>query len=88
MKKPLELHRYLIENISYLKNNPEKFNLSVDDGKIFLQASDSLNHHYAYHLNLNFLACQIELKDIVLPLIRWLKINQDDIFHNPVKLEK
>lgn len=85
MKKLSSIKDRLCQKIPYLKDNPEKLYLFVDDGSIIATYEPSLSYEYNYSLNIIIEAFPDDQNIIFAVVLEWLKEHQPDILANPDK---
>lgn len=85
MKKLSSIKDRLCQKIPYLKENPEKLYLFVDDGSIIATYEPSLSYEYSYSLNIIIEEFPDDQNIIFAVVMEWLKEYQPDILANPDK---
>ncbi|WP_272516668.1 phage tail protein [Providencia sp. PROV209] len=85
MKKLSSIKERLCQKIPYLKENPEKLYLFVDDGSIIATYEPSLSYEYSYSLNIIIEAFPDDQNIIFAVVLEWIKEHQPDILANPDK---
>lgn len=85
MKKLSSIKDRLCQKIPYLKDNPEKLYLFVDDGSIVATYEPSLSYEYNYSLNIIIEEFPDDQNIIFAVVLEWLKEHQPDILANPDK---
>lgn len=85
MKKLSSIKDRLCQKIPYLKDNPEKLYLFVDDGSIVTTYEPSLSYEYNYSLNIIIEEFPDDQNIIFAVVLEWLKEHQPDILANPDK---
>lgn len=85
MKKLNNLRDYLTQKIVYLKNNPEKLYLFVDDGGITATLASSPSYEYHYTANLILEGFPGDQNIVFAVIVDWLRENQPELFGNPDK---
>ena len=87
MKKPAALKNYLIKRTPWLKEDPTRIVIFVENG--FIRATGAASHcgtcshEYVYRLSLVIEAFPGDIEHITIPLLEWLKTNQPDMVDNP-----
>ncbi|EPL3702362.1 phage tail protein [Morganella morganii] len=85
MNKLNSIKDTLCRKIPYLKDNPEKLYLFVDDGGIFATNEPSLSYEYIYSLNIILEAFPGDQNIVFAVVVEWVKQHQPDILANPDK---
>lgn len=84
MKKPAQLKAHLLMRTPWLKEDPSRFAIYVDNGSIRATgAGASLSHELAYKLVLVILDYPGGPEQITAPILEWIKIYQSDMRDNP-----
>ena len=83
MNKLNSIKDTLCRKIPYLKENPEKLYLFVDDGGIFATNEPSLSYEYIYSLNIILEAFPGDQNIVFAVVVEWVKQHQPDILANP-----
>jgi hypothetical protein len=86
MNKAISLRQMLTENVSQLKKHPDKLKIFIETGNIVARLT-SLSFEYRYQLNVLVVDYEGHPDDIVLPMLRWVAVNQPDLMQNPEKAE-
>ncbi|MBL5920755.1 phage tail protein [Lelliottia amnigena] len=88
MNKPQSLRRALNEAVSYVRDNPDKLHLFVDNGSLVTTGAHSLSWEYRYTLNVVIEDFSGDQNLLMAPVLLWLKANQTDAINNPDLREK
>ncbi|MGY0146190.1 phage tail protein [Edwardsiella tarda] len=83
VNKPQSLRRALNKAVSYIRDNPDKLHLFVDNGSLVTTGASSMSWEYRYTLNViitDFVGDQNILMAVV---IAWLRQHQPDLLANP-----
>lgn len=82
MKKPQLLRQALLKNNAFLINNPDKLHTFIDEGSIISTTSSSLSFEYKYKLNIVITDYSGSIDTIMVPIITWLYIHQQELWGN------
>lgn len=85
MKKPAQLREVIEKAYPYLRNNPDRLQVFIDDGHIIATNATSLSYEYQYTLNIIITDFDKDMAIIIVPILAYLRINQNDIFENTTK---
>lgn len=85
MKKPDSLRTHMLAAVKELQRDPERMLIFVDKGNIRCTMSNGLSYEYVYDLNFILTEFSGEPEAVMLPLLDWLRINQNELL---VNLEK
>lgn len=88
MNKPQSLRRALNEAVSYVRDNPDKLHLFVDNGSLVTTGAHSMSWEYRYTLNVVIEDFSGDQNLLMAPVLLWLKANQTDAINNPDLREK
>ncbi|OZI23025.1 hypothetical protein CAL26_05955 [Bordetella genomosp. 9] len=83
MLKPNSLRAFLTDSNSFLKADPDRLLMFVDEGRIVASGTLALSHEYRYTLNLIVTDYPGAEDALLLPLLAWLRTNQPELFENP-----
>jgi len=85
MKKPDSLRTHMLAAVKELQRDPERMLIFVDKGNIRCTMANGLSYEYVYDLNFILTEFSGEPEAVMLPLLDWLRINQNELL---VNLEK
>lgn len=88
MLKVNEIREIIVSANPYYRDNPDKLQLFLDEGQIACRGGDSLSFEYRYRLEITALDYANHADLIVLPLLVYLRTNQNDLFENNSKNSK
>ncbi|QCT18527.1 phage tail protein [Jejubacter calystegiae] len=88
MNKPQSLRRALSDAVPYVRDNPDKLHLFVDDGALVATGASSMSWEYRYTLNLVIEDFSGDQNLLMAPVLLWLSDNQPDAINNPQLREK
>lgn len=83
MKKPESLRAHLTEALPWLRTNPDRLLVFIDEGGIVSTEEAGLSFEWRYTLNLIFTDLAAHPDDIAVPLLAWLRDNQSELMGNP-----
>lgn len=93
MKKPEQIRKLLEEHSLFVKTNPDKLHIFIEDGDILSTAAKSLSFEYQYKLNIVILDYAESVDYLIVPILAWMYVHQNEKMGNPdlrqdaVKLE-
>ena len=87
MLKPDNLREFLSASNRFLREEPDRLLMFVDEGRIVASGTSSLSHEYRYTLNLIVTDYPGAEDALLLPLLAWLRVNQPDLLENPDRRE-
>lgn len=85
MKKPAQLREVIEKAYPYLRTNPDRLQVFIDDGHIIATNATSLSYEYQYTLNIIITDFDKDMAIITVPILAYLRLNQNDIFENAAK---
>lgn len=88
MNKPQSLRRALNKAVPYVRDNPDKLHLFVDNGSLVTTGAHSMSWEYRYTLNVVIEDFSGDQNLLMAPVLLWLKANQTDAINNPDLREK
>ncbi|HDG5161470.1 TPA: phage tail protein [Klebsiella pneumoniae] len=88
MNKPQSLRRALNSAVPYVRDNPDKLHLFVDNGSVVATGATSLSWEYRYTLNVVIVDFSGDQGLLMASVVAWLRENQPDAIHNPELREK
>lgn len=88
MNKPQSLRRTLNQSVPYVRDNPDKLHLFVDNGSVVATGATSMSWEYLYTLNVVIVDFSGDQNLLIAPVLSWLQENQPDAIHNPQLREK
>lgn len=83
MEKIKQLRKILENNNLFIKTNPDKLHIFVDDGNVTATAATSLSYEYEYRVNLIITDYDQPIDYLMVPIISWMYINQQEFMANP-----
>nr|WP_241866890.1 phage tail protein [Escherichia coli] len=88
VNKPQSLRRALNKAVPYVRNNPDKLHLFVDNGSLVATGTSSMSWEYRYTLNVVIEDFSGDQNLLMAPVLLWLRDNQPDAINNPTLREK
>ena len=88
MNKPQSLRHALNKAVPYVRNNPDKLHLFVDNGSLVATGASSMSWEYRYTLNAVIEDFSGDQNLLMAPVLLWLRDNQPDAINNPALREK
>ena len=88
MNKPQSLRHALNQAVPYVRNNPDKLHLFVDNGSLVATGASSMSWEYRYTLNVVIEDFSGDQNLLMAPVLLWLRDNQPDAINNPALREK
>lgn len=88
MNKPQSLRRALNKAVSYIRDNPDKLHLFVDNGSLVTTGASSMSWEYRYTLNIVIEDFSGDQNLLMAPILLWLSASQPDAINNPDLREK
>ena len=88
MNKPQSLRHALNKSVPYVRENPDRLHLFVDNGSLVATAAASISREYRYTLNVVVTDFTGDQNLLMAPILYWLRDNQPDALHNPDEREK
>jgi len=88
MNKPQSLRHALNKSVPYVRKNPDRLHLFVDNGSLVATAAASISWEYRYTLNVVVTDFTGDQNLLMAPILYWLRDNQPDALHNPDEREK
>ncbi|HFW6719004.1 phage tail protein [Escherichia coli] len=88
MNKPQSLRRALNKAVPFVRNNPDKLHLFVDNGSLVATGTSSMSWEYRYTLNVVIEDFSGDQNLLMAPVLLWLRDNQPDAINNPTLREK
>ena len=76
MNKPQSLRRALNKAVPYVRNNPDKLHLFVDNGSLVATGTSSMSWEYRYTLNVVIEDFSGDQNLLMAPVLLWLRDNQ------------
>ena len=86
MNKPDSLRRLLASAVPYLKRDPDKLHIFIDEGRVAATAAPSLSFEYAYTLNAIVTDFAGHPDTLMVPILDWLKRHQPEMLLNPDRM--
>lgn len=88
MNKPQSLRHALNKAVPYVRDNPDKLHLFVDNGSLVATGAGSMSWEYRYTLNVVIEDFSGDQNLLMAPVLLWLRANQPDAINNPELREK
>ena len=88
MNKPQSLRHALNKAVPYVRENPDKLHLFVDNGSLITTGAGSMSWEYRYTLNVVIEDFSGDQNLLMAPVLLWLRTNQPDAINNPELREK
>ncbi|WP_368913852.1 phage tail protein [Mixta calida] len=88
MNKPQSLRHALNKSVPYVRENPDRLHLFVDNGSLVATAAASISWEYRYTLNVVVTDFTGDQNLLMAPILYWLRDNQPDALNNPDEREK
>ncbi|QHM74147.1 hypothetical protein C7M52_00068 [Mixta theicola] len=88
MNKPQSLRHALNKSVPYVRENPDRLHLFVDNGSLVATSAASISWEYRYTLNLVVTDFTGDQNLLMAPILYWLRDNQPDALQNPDEREK
>ncbi|WP_312836738.1 phage tail protein [Pantoea sp.] len=88
MNKPQSLRKALNESVSYVRDNPDRLHLFVDNGSLVATSAASISWEYRYTLNVVVTDFTGDQNLLMAPVLYWLRDNQPDMLQNTSEREK
>ena len=88
MNKPQSLRHALNKSVPYVRENPDRLHLFVDNGSLVATAAASISWEYRYTLNVVVTDFTGDQNLLMAPILYWLRDNQPDALQNPDEREK
>ncbi|HCN7388621.1 TPA: phage tail protein [Escherichia coli] len=88
VNKPQSLRHALNKAVPYVRNNPDKLHLFVDNGSLVATGASSMSWEYRYTLNVVIEDFSGDQNLLMAPVLLWLRDNQPDAINNPALREK
>lgn len=82
MKKPQLLRQALLNNNRFLIEHPDRLHTFIDEGKIVSTTAKSLSFEYQYTLNIVITDYSDSIDSIMVPLVAWIYIHQQEAWGN------
>lgn len=79
MKKPETLRAAIQQAVSEFASEPDRLRLWVEEGSVRCFGTGSLSFGMEYRLNILLVEASTDIALIVLPIVRWLQVNQPDL---------
>lgn len=79
MKKPDTLRKAIQDAVSEFASEPDRLRLWVEEGSVRCYGTGSLSFGMQYRLNILLVEASSNVALIVLPIVRWLQVNQPDM---------
>ena len=88
MNKPQSLRHALNKSVPYVRENPDRLHLFVDNGSLVATAAASISWEYRYTLNVVVTDFTGDQNLLMAPILYWLRDNQPDALQNPDERER
>ena len=87
MNKPESLRAHLLTTVAELQHNPDLLLIFIDNGKVRCTAAATLSFEYSYDLQIILTAFAGHPDSVMLPVLRWISINQPELLENYEKMQ-
>lgn len=88
MNKPHSLRHALNKSVPYVRENPDRLHLFVDNGSVVATAAASISWEYRYTLNVVITDFTGDQNLLIAPIQLWLRENQPDMLMNATGREQ
>ncbi|HCW47412.1 MAG TPA: phage tail protein [Erwiniaceae bacterium] len=88
MNKPQSLRHALNKAVPYVRENPDRLHLFVDNGSLVATSAASISWEYRYTLNVVVTDFTGDQNLLMAPILYWLRDNQPDALQNPDARER
>lgn len=88
MNKPQSLRKALNDAVSYVRENPDRLHLFVDNVSLVATSANSVSWEYRYTLNIVITDFTGDQNLLMAPVQFLLRDNQPDALHNTAEREK
>ncbi|CAX58630.1 phage tail completion R family protein [Erwinia billingiae Eb661] len=88
MNKPQSLRKALNDAVPYVRENPDRLHLFVDNGSLVATSANSVSWEYRYTLNIVITDFTGDQNLLMAPVQFWLRDNQPDALQNTEEREK
>ncbi|MDW7563496.1 phage tail protein, partial [Klebsiella pneumoniae] len=82
MNKPQSLRSALNKAVAYVRDNPDKLHLFVDNGSLVATGASSMSWEYRYTLNVVIEDFSGDQNLLMAPVLLWLSTSQPDVINN------
>lgn len=88
MNKPQSLRAALNKAVPYVRENPDRLHLFVDNGSLVATSATSISWEYRYTLNVVVTDFTGDQNLLMAPILFWLRDNQSDMLQNTTERER
>lgn len=88
MNKPQSLRAALNKSVAYVRDNPDRLHLFVDNGSLVATSAESISWEYRYTLNVVVTDFTGDQNLLMAPILFWLRDNQPDMLQNTTEREQ
>lgn len=88
MNKPQSLRKALNDAVPYVRENPDRLHLFVDNGTLIATPAASISWEYRYTLNVVVTDFTGDQNLLMAPILFWLRENQPDQMQNVTERER
>lgn len=88
MNKPQSLRAALNKAVPYVRENPDRLHLFVDNGSLVATSATSISWEYRYTLNVVVTDFTGDQNLLMAPILFWLRDNQSDMLQNVTERER
>lgn len=88
MNKPQSLRVALNKSVAYVRDNPDRLHLFVDNGSLVATFAASVSWEYRYTLNIVVTDFTGDQNLLMAPILFWLRDNQPDMLQNTTEREQ
>lgn len=82
MKKPDSLKTHMLNAVKELQRDPDRMLIFTDKGNVRCTLANGLSFEYVYDLNFILTEYVGELDAVMIPLLDWVRINQNELLAN------
>lgn len=82
MLKPNHIREIITRANPYLRRDPDKLQVFLDEGRIACRGANSLSYEYAYTLTVIVQDYPHHADQIIIPLLAYLRAQQPELFEN------
>ncbi|QYM67280.1 phage tail protein [Pseudomonas sp. So3.2b] len=87
MNKPESLRAHLLATVAEFKHNPDRLLIFIDNGKVRCTSAESLSFEYSFDLQVILTEFAGHPDSVILPLLGWLSVNQNELLDNLNKVK-
>ena len=87
MNKPKQLREHIELAIAQLKRNPDKLLMFIENGSVRCHLGENINFKYTYNLKLIVIDYAMHIDTLMVPILAWLKVHQQDLLDGGDRLQ-